>query len=82
MASKQNDSLTKKYWQIGITFGLSIGLSIYILGVLLGGYLDERFALEPLFTIIGTVIAILACFYRLIVDFIRLDKNKQANKED
>lgn len=82
MANKQNDKLIKKYWQIGITFGLSIGLTIYILGILLGGYLDDRFASEPLYMIIGTVVAILASFYRLIHDLSKLDRRKQTNEED
>ena len=82
MKKNPNDTFTKKYWQIGITFGLTIGLAIYILGVLLGGFLDEKFVTQPLFTIIGTLLAIFASFYRLIHDFSALEKNKKVNKEN
>lgn len=48
-----------------LTFGLSLGLQIYLLGVLLGGYLDERFAAAPYFTIGGVLLAIAVAFYQL-----------------
>jgi F0F1-type ATP synthase assembly protein I len=82
MKNTPNDTFTKKYWQIGITFGLTIGLSIYILGVLFGGFLDEKFSTQPLFTIIGTLLAIAASFYRLIRDFSAIERSKKKNKEN
>ena len=77
----KNAFRTNKLWQIGISFGLTVGISVYILGFLLGAWLDEKFATGQVFTIIGVLLAIFSSFARLIHDFILLDKQSKQNKE-
>ena len=71
---QQIDSPPNKVWQICLSFGLTIGISVYILGFLLGAWLDDKLGTGPLFTIIGALIAIASSFYRLIHDFMILDR--------
>lgn len=71
-------------WAICISFGLTLGVSIYIIGFLLGSHLDEKFNTYPTFVIIGTLFAIIGSFYRLFLDLKvfprRGAKNKQNSK--
>jgi len=76
---KKNTALAKG-WAVCLNFGLTLGLSIYILGALIGVRLDEKLHTYPLFVILGTLIAILASFYRLILDVKALEK--PTNKDD
>ena len=64
----------KKVWQICATFGLSVGITIYIVGVLFGGWLDEKLGCAPICTLICVLIAIGSCFARLIYSLSALDK--------
>ena len=57
-----------------------IGISVYILGFLLGAWLDDKLGTGPLFTIIGALIAIASSFYRLIHDFMILDRWEKEHK--
>jgi len=50
-------------------FGLTLGLQIYIIGVLAGGWLDKKLGTEPAFLLAGILIAVFISFYRLISDF-------------
>jgi len=78
--NQQIESPPNKVWQICLSFGLTIGISVYILGFLLGAWLDDKLATSPLFTIIGSLLAIVSSFYRLIHDFMALDKWEKAHK--
>ena len=82
MKNDSNDNNSKKFWQIGITFGLTIGASIYLVGILFGDYLDEKFDAYPIYTLVGTLLAVFASFYRLVHDFALLDKSKKKDKEN
>jgi len=75
------DTSAKKFWQICVGFGLTLGISIYILGFLVGAYFDERFNSQPVFLIIGTLLAIASSFYRLIRD-LNACYGKKANKKE
>ena len=77
---QQIDSPPKKVWQICLSFGLTIGISVYILVFLLGAWLDDKLGTGPLFTIIGALIAIASSFYRLIHDFMILDRWEKEHK--
>ena len=77
---QQIDSPPNKVWQICLSFGLTIGISVYILGFLLGAWLDDKLGTGPLFTIIGALIAIASSFYRLIHDFMILDRWGKEHK--
>ena len=81
MANRKFSAENKQVWQICITFGLTIGISIYILGFLIGAYLDKKFATAPLFTIIGALLAIASSFARLIKGFSTLDKKNSGNEK-
>ncbi len=78
--NQQIESPPNKVWQICLSFGLTIDISVYILGFLLGAWLDDKLATSPLFTIIGSLLAIVSSFYRLIHDFMALDKWEKAHK--
>ena len=75
---QQIDSPPNKVWQICLSFGLTIGISVYILGFLLGAWLDDKLGTGSLFTIIGAPIA--SSFYRLIHDFMILDRWEKEHK--
>ena len=79
---KNSDNGNKKVWQICATFGLSVGITIYIVGVLFGGWLDEKLHCAPLCTLIGVLVAIAACFARLICSLSELDKKSAPEKQD
>ncbi len=83
MERRNNDANNRRIWQICATFGLSIGITIYILGVLIGGWLDQKFDSAPLCTIIGVLLAIFSCFARLIYSLSTIDRRSSAvHKKD
>lgn len=69
-----------KGWAVAINFGLTLGISIYILGAFIGVRLDDKLHTAPLFVILGTLIAIVASFYRLISGVKALEK--PTNKDN
>ncbi len=80
MTEKQRSVTEKKLWQICLSFGLSLGVSIYLLGPLLGGFLDQKLGSSSVFTIIGVLLAIACCFYRLFRE-LRLLEQQEKDKE-
>ncbi|MCL2677631.1 MAG: AtpZ/AtpI family protein [Clostridiales bacterium] len=60
-----------------LSFGLQLGLSIYLVGVLLGGWLDRKFSTAPWLMLAGILLAIFSSFYQLFKDF-----GEEAKKED
>ncbi|MEG0874411.1 MAG: AtpZ/AtpI family protein [Clostridiales bacterium] len=46
------------YIRIASTFGLTMGMNIYLFSVLLGGWLDERYGTDPLFRLILMFVAL------------------------
>lgn len=50
---------------IGAGFGLTLFAEIYVLGILLGGWLDQRLGSKPLFTLAGVLLALFGSFYQL-----------------
>ncbi len=77
---QSTDSPPNKTWQICLSFGLTVGIAVYLLGFLFGAWLDDTWGTKPLFTIIGALIAIASSFYRLIHDFMVLDKWQKEHK--
>ncbi len=53
------------YIRIASTFGLTMGMNIYLLSVLLGGWLDEKFGTEPLLRLILLFVALAMGFLYL-----------------
>lgn len=76
------DTCDKKNWQVCVSFGLTLGISIYILGFLIGTYFDEKFNSKPVFLIIGTLLAIFSSFYRLIRDLNACYKREDNKKKE
>ena len=50
---------------VGLSFGLCLGVQIYILGVLLGGWLDQKIGSSPWCVIVGVLLAIAVGFRQL-----------------
>jgi MFS family permease len=53
------------YLRIASTFGITLAANIYILSVLLGGWLDERYGTSVLFRLIFLFVALLSAFMYL-----------------
>jgi len=67
--SRNNDGNFGKYLQVAVAFGITTALRIYILGVLVGGWLDRKFAAGPWFTLSGVLIAVFLSFKFLLDQF-------------
>ena len=68
----------------GVAFAGSLGLSIYLIGVLGGGWLDRCLGTEPVFMFVGILIAIFTSFYYLFrAFFMDMDnENKDTGDDD
>ena len=64
---------------ICVGFGVSLLLEAYVLGVLLGGWLDARFDAKPWFTLLGVMLALFGSFYQL---YRLLTGRRPAPKDD
>lgn len=73
------------YIRIASSFGLTMGMNIYLLSVLLGGWLDDKVGTEPLFRLILLFVAIAMGFlylFRQIQVAAEIEKeNREAEKE-
>lgn len=56
-----------KYINYGISFGLTMAITVYVL-FLGGSWLDDRAGTYPLFTFLGVILAIATVFKRLLTD--------------
>lgn len=70
---KAKKSPAFKYLNFATSFGITLVITIYVLyqG---GEWLDERLGTEPLFIIIGILLAVAAVFKRLLTEIKLLDK--------
>ena len=73
--------------RIGSTFGLSLGLNLYLLSVLLGGWLDDKFGIAPVFRLIVLFVALGMSFAYLIKQVsvakdVEEENRKAKEKED
>ena len=66
----------------GTIFAVSLGLNIYLIGILGGGWLDRRLGTEPIFFFVGILIAFFTSFYYLFKAFFSDDTNKDTSKTD
>ncbi|MDO4581983.1 MAG: AtpZ/AtpI family protein [Bacillota bacterium] len=62
-----------------ISFGLTLGLSICIVGFILGGWLDQRLDSAPWCRVAGALLAIAASFYRLYRDLLAAERQDEEN---
>jgi len=79
---KNNESGNKRLWVICANFGLSVGITIYILGFLLGGWLDDKWGCAPICTLCGVLLAIACCFARLIYSISALDNSRKEQSKE
>ena len=79
MAADQKNN-SAKYWQIAATFGITTALRIYLLGVLLGGWLDGRLHTSPWLKLLGVVVAIIFSFKFLLDQFSALEEDKKGKE--
>lgn len=85
MPQQNTGKENKKLWQACLSFGLTVGISIYILAFLLGAWLDEKLGIAPVCTIIGALLAIASSFARLLKNIsnsTRRDKEDAADRKD
>lgn len=71
MNSPKNNKF--KYLNFALSFGLTLAITIYLLynG---GRWLDQRLGTEPLFMILGILLAVVTIFRQLIKESKDLDK--------
>lgn len=72
------------YLRIASTFGITLAANIYILSVLLGGWLDERYGTSVLFRLIFLFVALLSAFmylWKRVVISERVEKELRAEAE-
>jgi|WetSurMetagenome_2_1015567.scaffolds.fasta_scaffold196468_2 F0F1-type ATP synthase assembly protein I len=79
--SEENDYAVKRFWQVALSFGVTLGIFIYVLGFLIGAYCDEKLGTTPIFTIVGALLAIFTSFYRLFVDLKKMEEQDSTKKE-
>ncbi len=61
-----------------LTFGMGMAVRIYLLGVLLGGWLDRRWGTGPWLMVTGVLLAVFMGFWRLIVDLQQWERAEAA----
>ena len=54
------------FMQIALSFGLGLGVRIFVFGFIGGGFLDDYFGTYPYITFLGILLAIFMSFYRLL----------------
>ena len=63
-----------------ITLGMQMGITIAIF--VYGGFrLDEKFAMSPIWVIVGMVLGISMAFYQLMKEVKRMDQMNRERKE-
>lgn len=76
------DKSAFKYINFGISFGLTMGITVYLL-YLGGKWLDSRLGTTPLFIMLGILLAIATVFRQLIGDIETLnDEITKAKSKD
>ncbi|MCR6545431.1 AtpZ/AtpI family protein [Dehalobacterium formicoaceticum] len=79
--SNNNKGNIFRYMQVAVTFGITTALRIYLLGVLIGGWLDKKFDSSPWFMLLGVLLAIFLSFKFLLDQTAGMEKNKSNTKE-
>ena len=80
MNKKSDNSLTKTYKDIGPYLGLGTQLAATItLMFFLGNWLDQKFDLEPVLTIVFTLFGGFAGTYNFIKATIKTEKKKKVD---
>lgn len=85
--SQNNKGFFLKYVQVTTAFGITTAFRIYILGVLIGGWLDEKLVTAPWFMLVGVLLAIFLSFKYLLEQLSKVqdhtpDKNLNKNTKE
>lgn len=70
--------------RVASTFGLTLGINIYLLAVLLGGWLDRQFNTAPLCRLLLLLVALASSFlflYRQLVAMEQMEKQREDEDE-
>lgn len=75
------DSGVYTYIRIASTFGLTMGMNIYIMSVVIGGWIDNKLDTEPIFRLIFLFIAIGTSFAYLFKQIQIAKEVEDENKQ-
>ena len=64
------------------SFGISLGLEIYVIGVLLGGWVDRRFGCGPSGMITGVCLALIIAFNHLFRSLRHLQRAEDRARDE
>lgn len=90
-AAKKGSPAAYTYLRIASTFGITLAANIYILSILLGGWLDEKYGTSVLFRLILLFVALLSAFMYLwkrvviserIEKELRIEAEKEAREKE
>lgn len=79
--SQDNKGSFFRYVQITTTFGITMALRIYILGALVGGFVDKKLDKSPWFMLLGILIAIFLSFKFLLEQLSKVQESNINKKE-
>lgn len=79
--SQNNKGNFFRYAQVTATFGVTMALRIYILGILVGGFVDKKLDKSPWFMLLGILIAIFLSFKFLLDQLSKVEKDNINKKE-
>lgn len=77
--AKKNKALD--YLNYALSFGLTLVITAYLL-YLGGSWLDKRLGTDPLFMILGVLLAIVTVFRQMINELLDMEKKKEEDKKE
>lgn len=66
---------------VGFSFGLCLAVQIYLLGVVLGGWLDQKLGSEPWCLVGGVLLAIVFAFRQLFLGLAVWQRRSERKKD-
>lgn len=78
---KKNPSSMYTFIRIASTFGLSVGITIYLFSMVLGGWLDEKLGCAPVFHLILLFVALGMSFGYLFHQVALVGKEEKEARE-
>lgn len=79
--SQNNKGNFFRYVQVTTTFGVTTALRIYILGVLVGGWVDKKLDTSPWCMLLGILLAIFLSFKFLLEQLSKIQKDNPDKEE-
>jgi len=79
--SQNNKGNFFRYVQVTTTFGVTTALRIYILGVLVGGWVDKKLDSSPWFMLLGILLAIFLSFKFLLEQLSKIQEDNLTKEE-